>query len=178
MKLLDRSFDVELRPASGARLSSEALRSVEQFLYHEVALLDDRELDAWLDLWAEDGRYWIPRFEGQADPFGQISLCWEDHMLRHTRVRRLANPRNWSQQPPARCSHLVGNVSVRGLDAEGCLIVRSSLLYTEWRLEQRQFAATVHHKLQAQQDGAWRMRLKRVDLVNCDAMLGNLELFL
>ena len=177
MQLLDRRFDVSVQPASGARLGPEALRSVEQFLFHEAALLDDRELDAWLELWDADGRYWVPRFAGQAEPFTQISLFWEDRVLRETRVRRLANPRNWSQQPPARCSHLVGNVSVRGLDAEGCLIVRSSLLYTEWRLEQRQFAATVHHKLRARDDGSWCMRLKRVDLVNCDAMLGNLELF-
>lgn len=178
MQLLDRRFDVSVQPASGARLGPEALRSVEQFLFHEAALLDDRELDAWLDLWDEEGRYWVPRFAGQAEPFTQISLFWEDRVLRETRVRRLANPRNWSQQPPTRCSHLVGNVAVQGLDADGHLIVRSALVYTEWRQEQRQLAATVHHKLAAGDDGTWRMRLKRVDLINCDAVLGSLELFI
>src|SRR5690606_1432133 len=61
--LLDRSFDVSVAAVSPAVLSADDIRGVEQFLFQEVQYLDDRDFDAWLALWDEDGRYWMPRFE-------------------------------------------------------------------------------------------------------------------
>lgn len=178
MLLLDRSFDVSIAATAPAELSASEIYAVEQFLFREVQHLDDRDFDAWLALWDEHGRYWVPRFENQANPFEQVSLFWEDKMLREVRVKRLSNARNWSQQPPTRCSHIVGNVMIKGVDASGHLIVRSSVHYTEWRGEQRQLAGTVHHKLVADGEGGWRIRLKRVDLVNCDSVFASLEVFI
>lgn len=178
MQLLDRSFDVSTVPVAGATLSAEALRGVEQFLYREARLLDERRFAEWLALWTEDGRYWVPRFHDQANPFEQISLFWEDKMLREVRVRRVENARNWSQQPLTRSTHLVGNITIEGLDAAGHLIVRSTLQLTEWRIEQRQLAGAVFHKLAATDDGGWKIVLKRVNLVNCDDVFANLEVFI
>lgn len=178
MQLLDRSFDISTTPAANASLSPEALRGVEGFLFHEARLLDERRYAEWLALWTEDGRYWVPRFHGQADPFEQISLFWEDRMLREVRVRRIEHGRNWSQHPATRSAHLIGNITVEGLDASGHLIVRSMLQLTEWRLDQRHLAGTVFHKLTATQDGGWKIALKRVDLVNCDDIFANLEAFI
>lgn len=176
--LLDRRIDLNLAPVEPCALDPAALRRVEQYLYQEARLLDERRFDAWLDLWTDEGRYWVPRHHGQADPFEQISLFWEDRMLRETRVRRLLNPRNWSQQPVTRSSRLVGNLQVEGFDGEGHLVVRSALQYTEYRLQQRHLAGQVFHKLAPQDDGGWKLQLKRVDLVNCDGVFGNLEVFL
>lgn len=178
MQLLDRTFDVSITPTATVQLPHDTLRALESYLFQEARLLDDWRLDEWLALWDEDGRYWIPRFEAQADPFESISLFWEDKMLRETRVRRINNPRNWSQQPRTRSSHLVGNITVEGVDAEGHLIVRSNVVFTEFRSEQRPLAGTVHHKLRAVEGGGWRIRMKRIDLVNCESVFGNLEVFI
>lgn len=178
MQLLDRSFDVSTVPVAAADLSPEAIRGVEQFLFHEARLLDERRFAEWLDLWTEDGRYWVPRFHDQATPFDQISMFWEDKMLREVRVRRVENARNWSQQPLTRSAHVLGNIMIEGVDAAGNLIVRSTMQLTEWRLEQRQLAGAVYHKLAATQDGGWKIVLKRVNLVNCDEVFGNLEVFI
>lgn len=177
MLLLDRTFDVSTEPVAGVTLPPQTLRAVEQFLFREASLLDDRRFEDWLALWEENGRYWVPRFHGQANPFEQVSLFWEDAMLRDVRVRRLHHARNWSQQPPVHAVHLVGNISVQGVDAAGHLIVRSALQYTEWRTTQRHLAATVFHKLAADGD-SWKLVLKRVNLVNCDDVFGNLEVFI
>ena len=176
--LLDRTFDVSTTPVAGAALDAATVREVEQFLFQEVRLLDERRFDEWLKLWTEDGRYWVPRHHSQVDPFEQISLFWEDRMLRETRVRRLLNPRNWSQQPVTRSSHLVGNIQIEGIDRCGHLIVRSSLQLTEYRLNQRQLAGHVLHKLSATDQGGWHIQLKRVNLINCDSVFGTLEVFL
>jgi len=178
MKLLDRTFDVGTTPVASVSPTLEQLRDIEQYVFHEARLLDERRFDEWLALWAADGRYWVPRHHGQRDPFEQISLFWEDGMLRETRVRRITNDRNWSQQPPTRTVHVVSNVQVDGLDAEGRLIVSSAVQISEYRLEPRQLGARVVHKLEAQPDGQWRIHLKRTNLVNVDAVFTNLEVFL
>jgi benzoate/toluate 1,2-dioxygenase beta subunit len=178
MQLLDRNFDHTTVPVAGVELSQEALRSVECFLFQEARLLDERRFSEWLALWTDDGRYWVPRFHGQANPFEQISLFWEDKMLREVRVRRIENERNWSQQPPTRSTRLLGNIAVEGRDAAGRLIVRSSLHMTEWRKELRHLAGTVFHKLEATPEGGWKLAFKRVDLVNCDDIFASLEVFI
>lgn len=177
MQLLDRTFDVSTQPVSPAPADAALLARVSAFLWHEARLLDERRFDDWLALWTDEGRYWMPRHHGQSDPFTQISLFWEDRMLRETRVRRLLHPRNWSQQPPTRSNRLVGNVHIDGLDADGHLIVCSNLHYAEYRLEARQLAGQVFHKLAVGDNGDFRMQLKRVDLINCDSVFGNLEVF-
>jgi len=178
MRLLDRAFDVSVTPVARAEHSEQTLRGVERFVFHEARLLDERRFADWLALWADDGRYWVPRFHGQADPFGQISLFWEDRMLREVRVRRLEHARSWSQQPPTRSCRVLGNLGIEGLDAAGHLIVRSAFHLTEWRDAQRHLAGTVFHKLAATEAGGWQIVLKRVDLVNCDDIFGGLEVFI
>lgn len=178
MQLLDRSFDHSTEPVQALVASESLQRSVEAFLFREAHLLDDRQFKAWLALWTEDGRYWVPRFHDQKNPFDQISLFWEDRMLREVRVGRLTNARNWSQHPVTRSTRLIGNICILGSDAAGRVIVRSALQMTEWRHELRQLSGTVLHKLEATDDGGWKIDFKRVNLVNCDAVFGNLEVFI
>lgn len=176
--LLDRQFDHTTRATRPVDLDDASRRAVEDFVFREARLLDERRFEDWLALWTEDGRYWVPRHHDQDNPFDQISLFWEDGILRHTRVRRLLHSRNWSQQPVTRSIRTIGNPHVDGLDTSGRIIVRSSLHYTEYRLEQRHLAGEVLHKLEPDGDAGWRLHLKRVNLVNCDSVFGNIEVFL
>jgi len=176
--LLDLDFDVSVEGLRPVDVPAGTLDRLQQFLYREARLLDERCWAEWLALWTDDGMYWMPQQHGQASPYDHISLAWEDHMLREVRVRRIENARNWSQQPPTRASRLVGNVSIEGTDAGGNLVVRSSFQMTEWRKKQtRQLAGCYWHKLATDGEG-WRIRMKRVHLVNCDAVHENLEVFI
>ena len=53
--LFDIDFDVSVDQVTPVTLSLEAIREVEQFIYHEARLLDERRWQAWLDLWTEEG---------------------------------------------------------------------------------------------------------------------------
>ena len=176
--LLDLDFDVSVDGLSPVDVSAEGYLRLQQFLYREARLLDERRWAEWLALWTDDGMYWIPQQHDQPSPYDHISLAWEDRMLREVRVRRLENARNWSQQPPTHATRLVGNVSVEGVDAAGGLVLRSVFQMTEWRKKQtRQLAGFYLHKLVPEGE-SWRLRMKRVHLVNCDAAHDNLELFI
>jgi benzoate/toluate 1,2-dioxygenase beta subunit len=142
----------------------------EQFLLHEARLLDEGKFDDWLALFSADGWYWVPSEPGQDNPHDTVSLIYDDRRLLETRVRRLASPRMYSQEPRSRCSRIVANVTIEEADAAGTT-VRSKFLMIEYRREQqRLFAGTMLHRL-IQIDGAIRIAWKRVDLVNCDAPL-------
>lgn len=142
----------------------------ELFLIHEGRLLDDRLFEDWMELFTEDGLYWVPSQPGQADPYQTASLFFDDRDLMKTRIERLRHPRIHIQTPPSRTNHMVSNVIVEEADdAEGLYLVSSSLLMTECRLDiQRHFSGRQFHWLE-RTDGSFRIRRKRVDLINCDA---------
>jgi benzoate/toluate 1,2-dioxygenase beta subunit len=140
----------------------------EQFLIHEARLLDEGRFDQWLSLFTADAWYWVPSEPDQASPRDTISLIYDDRRLLETRVRRLASPRIYSQEPRSRTSRIIANVTIEEADGAACT-VRSKWQLLEYRREtQRVFGGTCFHRLVRSGNGiqiAW----KRVDLVNCDA---------
>lgn len=144
----------------------------EQFLVHEARLLDDARFDEWLALFTPDAWYWVPSEPGQANPLDTVSLIYDDRRLLETRVRRLASPRMYSQEPRSRTSRVVGNVTIEEADGDGnACTVRSKFFMLEFRRDQqRLFGGTAFHRL-VRQDGGMRIAWKRVNLVNCDAPL-------
>lgn len=151
------------------------LRRCKLFLLREARLLDDGKFDDWLELFAPEAWYWVPSEPGQADRFETVSLINDDRRLLETRVRRLASPRMYSQEPRSRTSRIVANVTIEEATASACT-VRSKFLMIEYRREQqRNFAGTALHGLVRAGTGimiAW----KRVDLVNCDAPLDGITI--
>lgn len=169
-----------MQPVTAPRrgpIALELTRAVEAFLFHEARLLDDRRWDEWLRLFTADGMYWVPLERGQTDPVNHASLFYENAMLRETRARRLENRRAWSQQPMTRAARLVGNVVVGHGDGDH-LEARSTLLMMEWRKEaMRSIAGHVTHLL-VPAGPSFLMRLKRVDLINCEAAHDIFEVFI
>ncbi len=150
------------------------LSAYEAFLIHEARLLDDGHFDAWLALFTPDARYWVPSQPAQESPFDTVSLMYDDRRLLETRVRRLADPRIYSQEPRSRTSRIVTNLSLEPGTGEPGQIVRSKFVLVEYRREeQRLFAGTYVHRLVGERDDL-RIAMKRVDLVNCDAPLDGL----
>ncbi|QOQ82383.1 MULTISPECIES: aromatic-ring-hydroxylating dioxygenase subunit beta [Comamonas] len=159
-------------------------RQLIDFVLDEAALLDEQRWGDWLALFTEDGRYWMPLAHGQTDPRLHASLLYEDRLLLQVRIERLRGTRTFSQQPASRCHHLLQTPRVTARDdAAGTYTCRTAFHYIETRQdEQTLYAGWASHELvwqgDGQGDGTLRMRLKRVDLVNCDAAFGNMQLFM
>jgi benzoate/toluate 1,2-dioxygenase beta subunit len=117
----------------------------------------------------------VPSEPDQADRFETVSLINDDRRLLETRVRRLASPRMYSQEPRSRTSRMVTNVTIEEAATNSCM-VRSKFLMIEYRREQQRiFGGTALHGLVRAGSGimiAW----KRVDLVNCDAPLDGITI--
>ncbi|WP_018992066.1 aromatic-ring-hydroxylating dioxygenase subunit beta [Aromatoleum toluclasticum] len=153
-------------------------KTLTDFIYAEARLLDEQRFEDWLNLFTEDGHYWMPLAHGQTDPRLHTSLLYEDKLLLRVRVERLAGQRTFSQQPKSRCHHLLQAPTVESSDPAGEHIVRTAFHYVETRQDQQTLFVgwTTHHLVE--EAGALKIRLKRVDLVNCDAAFGNIQLFM
>ena len=151
------------------------VKQCEDFLLNEARLLDEARFDEWLSLFTSDATYWVPSEPDQSSPLDTVSLMYDDRRLLETRVRRLASPRIYSQEPRSRTSRVVTNVSIEDTPSPmGALLVRSKFVIVEYRREQqRVFAGTYFHQL-VLQEGAIRIAAKRINLVNCDAALDGL----
>ena len=149
------------------------------FVIREARLLDAKRYEEWDALFTEDGYYWVPLVPDQEDGLNHTSHMYEDKLLRQLRIERFRSPRAFSQQPPSRCHHLLQAPSVETFDAAGNrFVVRTEFHYTESQGDELQFyVGTFFHHLTLR-DGALRMTLKRVNLLNCDAALPAVQLFM
>jgi 3-phenylpropionate/cinnamic acid dioxygenase small subunit len=149
------------------------------FVLAESRALDELRFDDWLELFSDDGHYWMPLTHDQTDPILQGSLMYEDLILLKVRVERLRGARTFSQQPRSRCHHLLQQPTIESRDETmGIYVTRTAFHYVETRLdEQTLYAGWATHTL-VQLDDGLRIRLKRVDLVNCDAAFGSIQLFM
>ena len=160
-------------------MSDASERELIDFVVREARLLDDRRYEEWNALFTDDAIYWVPLVPGQPEGLDHTSHLYEDKLLRELRIERLKSPRAFSQQPASRCHHLLQTPTVEIFDAEaGHFVVRSEFHYTESQGDELQFyVGTFFHHLTLQ-DGALRMTLKRVNLLNCDAALPAVQLFI
>jgi 3-phenylpropionate/cinnamic acid dioxygenase small subunit len=154
-------------------------QQLADFVVRECRLLDAKRYEEWNALFADDAFYWVPLIPDQEDGINHTSHMYEDKLLRELRIERLKSPRAFSQQPPSRCHHLLQAPTVEEFDeAANRYVVRTEFHYTECQGDELQFyvGTFFHHLLW--QDGALRMTLKRVNLLNCDAALPAVQLFI
>ena len=151
------------------------------FVAAEAALLDAGRYDEWLALFTDDGRYWVP-LQGarQADPHNYNSLAYEDRLLLALRVERLKNPRAHSQHPRSSCQHVLQRSSVEADDAAGLdtINVRTPFIYTEARGDEHVMLTGICRHRLAHIDGTWKIREKRIDLLNPERPLPAIQLFI
>lgn len=146
----------------------ELHHAVEQFLYRQAELLDEKRWQDWVDLFAEDGVYWMPAEPSHTHWDGMPAIFAEDKNLMSVRMKRVLHPDAWSQRPLWGTNHVVSNVVLEeATDTE--VRVRSRFHMLELRRDDvRHFAGVYRHHLQRTGEG-FRIKLQRVDMTNAQA---------
>ena len=143
-------------------------REVEQFLYRQSELLDTKQWQAWIALFADDGVYWMPADPAHTHWDGVPSIFAEDKNLMNVRMKRVLHPDAWSQRPLWGTNHVVSNIIIESYDS-GEIVVRSRFHMMELRRDDvRHFAGAYRHLLKKTADG-YRIKLQRVDMTNAQA---------
>ena len=158
-------------PAAGLVVTSagaDVQREVEQFLYRQAELLDGKHWQAFIDLFAADGVYWMPVAPEQTEWESSPSIFAEDKLMMEIRKGRVSHPNAWSQAPMWETNHLVSHVALESV-TEGEIRVRSRFHMMELRRDTvRHFGGSYRHTL-VRNSGALRIKLQRVDLFNSQA---------
>jgi 3-phenylpropionate/cinnamic acid dioxygenase small subunit len=141
---------------------------VEQFLFHQAELLDGKHWGAVIDLFEDDGVYWMPVAPEQTEWVNTPSIFAEDKPMMRIRMGRVTHPNAWSQAPNWGTSHLVGNVVIESA-SEKEILVRSRFQMIELRRDSvRHFAGTYRHTLKLCGE-EFRIVVQRVDMLNAQA---------
>ena len=152
-------------------------QDIEQFLYHEARLLDERRFEDWMNLFAEEGYYWVPASPDQDDPYAAVSIFFDDRAMMKTRLSRLDHQKIHSQKPASRTCHFVSNIEItEGNEEPNTILIHSNLLVMEFRLDkQTSYGGRCRHLLRTKDIRGYEIVWKRVDLINCDGVFETLS---
>jgi 3-phenylpropionate/cinnamic acid dioxygenase small subunit len=152
--------------------------ALASFVYQEARLIDEKRFEEWYELFTEDAYYWMPLTRNQPDGDNYTSLFYEDKLLLRVRIERLRNPRSFSQHPPSFCQHVLQSPVLEEVGADGSSwTIRTPFIYVESQRDTQLMLAGVSRLHLVRLDGRLRIRLKKVELVNCDAALPSIQLF-
>lgn len=153
-----------VRAATDAALKEQ----VEQFLFLQSERLDSKNWQGFIDLFADDGVYWMPVLPEQTDWRSEASIFAEDKLMMEVRMGRVTHPTAWSQAPMWMTNHLVGNIAIESVGPSQ-VVVRSRFHLMELRRDQvRHFGGTYRHTLHRSKAGL-RILMQRVDMFNAQA---------
>ncbi|MGK2941656.1 MAG: aromatic-ring-hydroxylating dioxygenase subunit beta [Immundisolibacter sp.] len=152
--------------------------AVEHFLYEEAKLLDERRYEDWVQLFTEDGVYWVP--SGHDGPAGHsVALIYDTTPRLRERLTRMGSRAFWAQQPPTHTTRLVGNVLVQpGAEhADEIEVECRFILALLRRHRQALLSGVARYRLQPY-DGSFRICQKVVTLQERDESFDNLTFLL
>jgi 3-phenylpropionate/cinnamic acid dioxygenase small subunit len=166
-------------------MRDELLRDVEQFLYREARLLDERRFHEWLELFTDDVRYWMagrstryPRSSKAItvlDPDrrrvsdvaveDELAILDETKVTLSGRIARLDTGMAWAEDPPSRTRHIITNIEVEPGDTASELKVYSNFLVYRTRAETEQdFYIGARKDVLRRVDGAWKIAHRKLVL--------------
>jgi 3-phenylpropionate/cinnamic acid dioxygenase small subunit len=165
---------------------------IEQFIYREVELLDERRYEEWLDLFTDDTRYWMPMRRNVSPDEREREFTREgadvnwfdegkDTLTR--RVRQILTGVHWAEEPPSRICHMISNVQVLG--AVPATTASSSeievkcrfLVYRNRVQTETDFLVGKREDVLRRVDGRWKIARRKIVLDQNVLLTKNLTFF-
>jgi 3-phenylpropionate/cinnamic acid dioxygenase small subunit len=170
----------------------ELKQEVEDFLYNEPEILDERRFTEWLGLVTDDVVYFMPmrrnvKFGEHAAKentrLGQdISWFEEDKWTLGKRVEQIMTGVHWAEEPLSRVCHMVSNVQIVGArpsveDAREVTVRRHFLVYQN-RVEHETYTFVGKRTdVLRRTDGGWKLARREIILDQSVLLAKNLTVF-
>ena len=164
---------------------------VSEFLYQEAEMLDERNFTEWLDLLADDIRYWMPmrrnvksnEMDREFTREGQdINWFDEGKDTLERRVNQILTGVHWAEEPLSRIRHLITNVQL--LDATPSasdpaeVKVRCRFLVYRNRVEtETDFLIGKREDTLRKVNGSWKIAERKITLDQNVLLAKNLTFF-
>lgn len=169
-------------------MDSNLRHRIEDFLFLEAELLDARKLREWLDLLADDVRYWMPirhnafvRPEAVGEELskpGEGYYFDDDKKSLKIRVERVYAQNAWAEMPPSRTRHFVSNVRIKNDDGNEIEVHSNFMVYrTRMEIDQDMFVGTRQDILRRLQ-GSFKIARRTIILDQAVLNAKNISVFL
>ncbi len=148
----------------GATAGTPTLKErVEDFFAYEAELIDGRKYEQWLDLLADDIRYFMPltrnvQHNKLEDEYTRekIDAAWfdEDKKTLTQRVQQILGGDHWAEEPVSRTTHMIANIRIESATDTEVSVRSKFIVYVNRREDEiRLFAGKRHDVLRVQQNG-------------------------
>jgi len=173
-------------PAAPAAVTLELWHEIQQFLFFEARLLDERRFKEWVELFTDDLFYWAPILTNRVGRDAKLEIekfdgaaHFEDGKVSLTnRVKRFDTGMAWAEIPPSRTRHLVTNVEVERIEGKDELLARSAFLAYRSHLEHDQeLYAGARRDTLRRENGGWRIARREIYLDQATVLGKNLAIF-
>ena len=136
---------------------------VEDFLYHEAALLDDWKLDEWQALLTEDAGYYVPPNDQlDGDHRSTLFLVADDRERIRQRIIRVNDPNCHAEHPKSRTRRMISNVRILGVEGDLVTVAANFVCYRYRRYERiREYVGGYRYILRRTGD-SFRIKERRV----------------
>jgi 3-phenylpropionate/cinnamic acid dioxygenase small subunit len=188
---------MQATPAATQRLPRdprywETKREIEEFLFDEANLLDDRRFDEWLDTLAEDLQYFMPmtfnvkhgKHAARENTRREQEMSWfnEGKWTLRKRVEQVQTGVHWAEEPLSRVCRLVSNVQLTAMEtnAQGELEVdvSSRFLTYQNRCEHEEyiFVGDRRDRVRRAAEG-WKLCRREIQIHQNVLLAKNLSIF-
>ena len=169
-------------------MDNELHRQVENFLYLEAELLDERKLREWLELFTDDARYWMPirhnPLERPREISDELSKPGEGYYFDDNkenlrlRVERVYSKSAWSELPPSRTRHLITNVRVKKSTASEIEVHSNFLVYRTRMEADKDLFVGARRDILRRIDGSFKIARRTIILDQAVLDAKNISVFL
>jgi p-cumate 2,3-dioxygenase beta subunit len=136
---------------------------VEDFLYHEAALLDDWKLTEWQALLTDDAAYYVPPNDlPEGDHRTTLFLVADDRERIRQRIIRINDPNCHAEYPKSRTRRMISNVRILRVEGDLVTVAANFVCYRYRRYERiREYVGAYRYILKRTGDG-FRIKERRV----------------
>jgi p-cumate 2,3-dioxygenase beta subunit len=136
---------------------------VEDFLYHEAALLDDWKLNEWQALLTDDACYYVPPNDQlDSDHRSTLFLVADDRERIRQRIIRINDPNCHAEYPKSRTRRMISNVRILGVEGDLITVAANFVCYRYRRYERiREYVGAYRYMLKRAGD-SFRIKERRV----------------
>ena len=151
-------------------MSPELTDAARELVTYEGWLLDQREWDAWIALYAEDAEYWLPCWDDEFtltdNPNNELSLIYYGSRAGlEDRIFRLRTERSLASTPLPRTCHMI-NIAKVSEDKNGAIVVHSNWTTHAYRLSKaHSFFGQQTHTLRIM-DGELKIAKRKIVVAN------------
>lgn len=150
--------------------------ALERFIKAELRYLNAHDFKPWIDLFTDDGIYFMPLDEAQSDPDVYDMIMYDTKPLMRIRLKNFGHPQSPSMEYPLRSLRMISDCQIVSQSANSCQ-THTPFMASIFYQQMHWYAGTYIHDF-VRQGEALKIKRKQVNLLNMGAPMDAIMTYL